>query len=129
MNAAIKSNQILNSSFSAIFGTSVELVSTTEPENSDLENFEFFRSEITNALTTGGFYQLVYPTSRVNCLDQQDIFDATFDGKNIEAMHYQLMTTKNEFDVIQLRRAVRTLAIEALANTWATEEAANVGSQ
>lgn len=126
MNTATKSASALNMGLGEIFNTDLKLV---EPENNHQENFEWFRSEITKALTADGFYRLTYPTALANCLDDQDIVNATFDGKNIEAMHHQLMTTKNEFDVIPLRRTVRALAIAALADEWATTEAANAGSK
>ena len=123
MNA---SNALLNESFAALFNTKVELISSVEPENNDLKNHNYFHKAIIEGLTTKNFYKLSNPIDKAEFLDISDIVTATFDGKGIQKMHEEMMATKNELDVIPLRRAVRRLSIERLADEWTPSEAMSV---
>ena len=108
--------------YSNVFKTDINLVET---EDSYQEDVIFFRDEITKALKDDGFYSFTYPTPQVNSLDRQDIIDAIFNTDRLKKMHFELMTVKNEFDVIPRRRVLVEAAIDELANEWSTHEASS----
>lgn len=120
MNAATKNTTALNMSFNTVFNTDINLV---EPEDRHQDSLEYFHDKIIADLTADNFYSFTYPTDNYHSLDGEDIINVTFDNDDIKAMHYKLMTTKNDFEVVSLRREIRTLAIKALADEFAEIEA------
>ena len=93
-----------------------------EPENNELETFQHFKNEIVHALVTDSFYQLMYPTDAVNCLEINDIVDEMFDNNFTQKTLMLMMSTKSDVLTIELKRSVKTLSIESLAVTWANHE-------